>query len=114
MDDDLTRFVLKLEQNSRAVFADIVGKTHESIVDGSALTGAPGQPVDTGNLRTSWNTTFESEAVAVIQTKVEYAPFVEYNTRNVTFRNHGPHSVAMTRSGFQRIVDASVKQVVGG
>jgi hypothetical protein len=112
-DDALTKFIVKVDQNAKDVFADIVGKTHESIVDGSQITGALGQPVDTGNLRTSWNTQFTGDTEAVIQTNVEYAPYVEDNVNDVQFKNHGPHSVKQTIAAFERIVEQSVKDVVG-
>lgn len=52
--DDVKRFSLKMESRSRDVFLGCVQDVHEGIVVGSPLTGAPGQPVDTGYLRSSW------------------------------------------------------------
>ena len=112
-DKEITQFIVTVDQNLKDVFAEMVGTTHESIVDGSALTGAPGQPVDTGNLRTSWNAQFVSDTEAVVQTNVEYAPYVEDNVNNVRFKNHGPHSVKMTIAAFQKIADASAQKVNG-
>lgn len=113
-DADLRRFEVKLERVTQAVFADVVAETARSVVDGSEITGAPGQPVDTGNLRASWQTRFVSPTLAEITTNVEYAPFVEDGVGNsgpMRFKNHGPHSVELTKAGFQRIADHVAKAV---
>ena len=52
--DDVARWVAKVKATTQDVTVSSALKVHESIVAGSALTGAPGQPVDTGYLRTSW------------------------------------------------------------
>jgi len=52
--DDLARWRKRLEQTLQDVTVASALKAHESIVAGSPLTGAPGQPVDTGYLRSSW------------------------------------------------------------
>jgi hypothetical protein len=65
-------------------------------------------------LRASWNLTFESPTVALIATNLNYAPYVEDNVRNVQFRNHGPHSVKMTRAAIQKIVDFEAAELEGG
>lgn len=103
---DLKRFTQKVEARSQAVFVNVCAATKASITEGSPVTGSPGQPVDTGNLKNSWQLRFESPSVAEISTNVEYAPFVEDNVRNVTFKNHGPHSVRYTIAGFPLIVAA--------
>jgi hypothetical protein len=111
--DDLEKFGAKTEKNLNDVFVGVVEETHRSIVEGSEITGAPGQPVDTGNLRASWQRWFPSQTEAVIGTNVDYAVHVEDNVRGVTFRNHGPHSVKITKAGFDKIVGVVVKRVVG-
>ena len=58
---DLTLFAQKVEGRQRALFVGCVNAVQESIVDGSAVTGAPGQPVDTGNLRASWQQRYPDE-----------------------------------------------------
>lgn len=103
--DDLARFNKRIRVANNDVFINTASHAHESIVNGSAATGAPGQPVDTGRLRASWQLHFESPTKAVISTNVEYAEAVEDNLRNVKFKNHGPHSVKLTVAGLQRIVD---------
>lgn len=111
---DLKGFSAKLAVNSQALFVNVASHAHQSIVDGSAVTGAPGQPVDTGNLRNSWQLTFETPTAALISTNVEYAPFIEDNVRGVHFKNHGPHSVKMTKAALPRIVDVETAALNGG
>jgi len=112
-DADLDRFAALLKAREKAVFVNTVATVKDSIQNGSAITGAPGQPVDTGNLRASWEASFESAQVATIATNVEYAPVIEDNLRGVTFHNHGPHSVKLTVAGFQKIVASEVVKAGG-
>ena len=102
----------------RDVFHGVATETLRSIQDGSALTGAPGSPVDTDNLKTSWNLSYEDRDTALVATNVEYAPAVEdgigphgpvtYGAKNGV---GGSHSVRLTAAGMQRIVDAEVEKV---
>lgn len=111
---DLADFVRKTEAKRRAVFVNTVSATKDSIVNGSPLTGAPGQPVDTANLRDSWDHQFQASGeAATIFTNVEYAPIIEDNIRGATLRSQvgGFHSVKLTVAGFQRIVDAETRKV---
>lgn len=111
---DLADFVRKTEAKRRAVFLNTVSATKDSIVNGSPLTAAPGQPVDTGNLRNSWDHAFEGGGdAATIFTNVEYAPIIEDNVRGATLRSQvgGFHSVKLTVAGFEKIVDAETRKV---
>jgi hypothetical protein len=78
--DDLNRFRVKLTGRTKAVRLSVATKVHESITVGSATTGAPGQPVDTGFLRASW-TIVHSGDLSEIATNVAYAPVIEHNLR---------------------------------
>jgi len=109
--DDINKFAIKVQTNSRAVFVNTASHAYESIVNGDTLTGAPGQPVDTGALRASWQLIFNSPTEARIATNIEYAPYVEDNVRGVKFKNHGPHSVALTIAGMSRIVAVEAAKV---
>ncbi len=111
--DEITAWTQKVEANSQKIFLNVASHVYESIVNGSAVTGAPGQPVDTGNLRNSWQLSFPTPTEAVIQTNCEYAPVIEDNVRGVTFKNHGPHSVKLSAAGLDRIVEAETAKVVG-
>jgi hypothetical protein len=52
--DDVRRFSLNVDTRINDVFLGCVQDAHAAIVVGSPLTGSPGQPVDTGYLRSSW------------------------------------------------------------
>lgn len=112
-DRDLAAFVAKTEAKRRAVFVNTVSAVKDSVVNGSPITGAPGQPVDTGTLKNSWVAEFDTSESATISTNVEYAPVIEDNLRGATLRSQvgGFHSVKLTVAGFQRLVDAEVAKV---
>ncbi len=112
-------FSKRVQTGSRRHFVAIVGAVYESIVLGSALTGAPGQPVDTGNLRASWQQEIQDNRGSVM-TNVVYAPQIENGIsdrtgKRLTLRSQvgGFHSVKLTRANFQRIVEATAKEAYG-
>lgn len=114
--DQLRTFTAKITASSQAVFTGTVEEATRSIVEGSEITGAPGQPVDTGTLKGSWQTWYDDPNTATIGTNVEYAPYIEDggNSRGpFTLRSEvgGWHSVAQTRAGLQRIVDVVTARV---
>jgi hypothetical protein len=122
MADDWERGFLEFDRDvgekTRAVFLGVAAHLQRSITHGSDLTGAPGQPVQTGNLQRSWGTTFPAEDKAEIVTNVEYAPAIEDGVGPhgpLTLRSPvgGFHSVAKTIDGFDRIVDAEVRAAGG-
>lgn len=110
---DIANWRAKVQANSQTIFLNTASHAYESIVNGSPITGAPGQPVDTGNLRNSWQLSFPAKDEALIATNVEYAAHVEENVRGVTFKNHGPHSVSLTKLGLSRIVEYETAKAVG-
>lgn len=94
-----------------AEFAEIVVEAYDSIKFGSTITGAPGQPVDTANLRNSWLFEFGDPLHATISTLIEYAVAVEDGVGP-----HGPvkyglsgvggsHSVSLTLLGMPLIAE---------
>lgn len=113
---DLQAFARKVEKRNRDIFVGVSTAVHDSVVEGSPLTGAPGQPVDTGNLRASWILRFLARWLSRTSTNVEYAPPIEEG-----IGPHGPmtlrsavggfHSVKLTRAGFQNIVDNVAREV---
>jgi hypothetical protein len=126
---DLNKFVLKLERGSRAVFTGAVEEVHRSVTVGSPLTGAPGQPVDTGFLLNSWVLRYTSRTTAETSTHASYAPVIEYKLPSAydpsgqdrpprePGRRHrkstigGNRSVALTVGGWQNIVDHVARKV---
>jgi hypothetical protein len=102
--DDLLRFVTKCHTRTRATFAGVATKAHQSITVGHPATGAPGQPVDIGNLVNSWKLAL-TPVEATISTNVEYAPGIEdgiaASGKPIQFRSAvgGAHSVKLTVAG---------------
>lgn len=79
---DLKRFSIKVESRSRAVVPAMAAAVLESIQVGSVVTGAPGQPVDTGFLRSSWQSEVAPDGrSAIVGTNVAYAPVIETGMR---------------------------------
>lgn len=62
---------------------DVADAAYLSIVQGSSVTGAPGQPVDTGELRDSWKMRFLSPTLIEIYTTNPYARAIEHNWRRI-------------------------------
>lgn len=112
--EQVRAFALKVQAKNQSTFARVVELTTESIVQGSAITGAPGQPVDSGALRASWQTVYDTPTSAIIGTKIEYAPFIEDGVGRgpMTLRSQvgGFHSVKLTIAGFGRIVEAAAAE----
>ena len=102
--DDLLRFVTTVRDNNRAVYVGVATGAHESITVGSPITGAPGQPVDTGNLRSSFTLDIGVDE-ATISTNVAYAPLIEEGIaasgKPISFKSAvgGAHSVKQTIAG---------------
>lgn len=135
--DDVAAFRRRMEQRTRAVHLAVTQRAFESIVNGSPLTGAPGQPVDTGNLRTSWQQLIDGPYRSRIVTNAVYAPDIEDGVRRgevrgvgegdaldpvkapdtpLTLRSQvgGFHSVKLTRANFGRLVADAVDEVTHG
>jgi len=115
--DQLAAFQRKLDQRLNDVFVGTAVAVKGSIVDGSPITAAPGQPVDTGALKNSWQLNFETKTSALIFTGgLRYAEIIEYNVRGATLRSAvgGFHSIAYTIAGFKRLVESEVAKVTGG
>ena len=113
--DQVNGFTIRLEARHRRIFIGITAAVFLSIVFGSEITGAAGQPVDTGNLRASWIGEFLSFYAWQITTNVSYAQTIEDNLRGATLRSAvgGFHSVKKTVAGFPRIVESEVAKASG-
>jgi hypothetical protein len=108
-DAQLKRWSIKVESRTKAVFLSTAAKVHESITVGSATTGAPGQPVDTGFLRASW-TLRQGPTEATIATPVSYAPVIEDNLRS----SYDPKGVKNERKNPNGSYRVPIKSTVGG
>ena len=120
----LDRITTKSRKITLDAFRRTVGLTFDSITVGSAITGAPGQPVDEGTLRASWHEDFESQTRASITTPLgdTYAIPIEegegaYGPLTLRSEVGGFHSVAMTKAGFkdiQVVALAAARQAAAG
>jgi hypothetical protein len=116
--EDLKRFSLKCEAKTQENFVDITTEVQRSVVEGSEITGAPGQPVDTGALKSSWVGRFVNPLSWTLETNTVYAKSIEdgisysHGGTPMTLRSPvgGFGSVAATVAGFQRVVDTVVKR----
>lgn len=128
--DQVRQFTAKAEQLSNDVYANVVSATFNSIVNGSPITGAPGQPVGQygpgyhpgevgGELKASWQVSGIETGDALISTNSNHAvqneygisatdgPYVQRSTVG------GRHSVANTVAGFPLIVADEVRKLTG-
>ena len=116
--DDIKRFNVKAENLTQEVFVGAVAEVKNSIQFGSPLTGSPGQPVDENILLPSWEAEFEDPNTALVSTSV---PWAEQNEDGIARPGGGPYvqrsavggrwSVALTKAGFQNIVDDVAKRL---
>ncbi len=116
---DLTGFGIECKTIIKEVFDGVVALVGESIVVGSGITGAPGQPED---LRDGdWRMAPEGELVALVSTDDKSARSVEdgisykYGTPLKKLKSSlgGFHSVKLTHAGGDKIVASVVRSVVG-
>lgn len=114
---DLAGFARLVVERERNVFVRTTQELQRSVVEGSEITGAPGQPVDTGTLKGSWIGEFVNEHEWQLTTNQEHAPPIEAGigpNGPLTIRSPvgGTHSVALTVAGFPRIVEVVADEVV--
>jgi len=111
----LKAFSDKFERKGRDFFIGVTEEVQRSVVEGSEITGAPGQPVQTGNLKNSWTPTLLDVFRWRTVTNVAYAPTIE-DLVGITIRSPvgGGHSVKTTRVGWQNIVDHVARRVADG
>ena len=103
-ESDIERFISEAESRLKRTFAGVAGAMHESIVDGRPETTAPGQPVKSGNLRTSWQLRFPENMVAVTSTHVDYAVPIEELDTPLVSKVGGHHSVKLTYVNYLKLV----------
>lgn len=114
----LLKFSAKVKSQYQEIFDESVTIIQESITVGSAITGAPGQPVDTGALRDSWRREDVSPTKARVVTDKIYATGIEDGVGpsgplNLRSSVGGWHSVKLTRAAWHPVVQAAVDRVRG-
>lgn len=117
--DDLKRFEILVRGRSTGTVLGVAAAVHESITVGSARTGSPGQPVDTGTLINSWQNVPDLDGMgATIGTNVVYAPAIEDG-----IGPHGPLTLRSSVGGFHSVkltvtnadaLQADVVRALGG
>lgn len=118
--DGLNNFKGKFVTNSDALYLGVGDECLRSIQEGSEITGAPGQQVDSGALKGSWQRWFPSPTEQTIATDSPYAQQEEdgiaYSGKPITQHSTvgGPHSTKLTVAGFKRIVEVVTARVTGG
>ena len=107
-------FEVLVDDRLRRTVNECVVEVQRSVVEGSEITGAPGQPVDTGFLKSSWIARFLEAWRWTTTTAAAYAKHIE-EAVGLTLRSEvgGFHSVKLTIAGWQRIVAACVARVRG-
>lgn len=122
---DLHRFALKVEERNRAVFVGTTVEVLRSMTEGSEITGAPGQPVDTEALKGDFyaNANFPEQWKWETGTNKEYGVVVEYNLPTPSGKKFsevqvspvgGTGSRAATQANWDKIVDGEVAKVTAG
>lgn len=112
-------FQQKVRARAQAVRHTAVFLTHESITVGSAITGAPGQPVLYGALRQSYQIEILSPTMTRIASAKKYARSIEdllsyaHGGTPLTIRSKvgGGHSIKMTVAAWVRIVEEANRRV---
>lgn len=109
---DVRQFILLVRARQKAVFVDAAGMAHDSIQNGSPITGAPGQPVQSSELLDSWQLRFDSDVAATIDTNKIYAPGIEdgvgkYGPLTLRSRVGGFHSVKLTVAAWPQLIAAA-------
>lgn len=98
---------LDLRNRERDCFLNIVDHVEMSLLVGSHVTGAPGQPVDTGELINSWEKLVEARIrVATFMSSAPHAEIIENNARGAKLRSKvgGFHSIAITLANMNKII----------
>lgn len=113
----LADFHRKIAAFDASLLDEVGDLMYQSIVYGSALTGAPGQPRKEGDLIASWRKERPSETSVAVVSDSPYArpnedglreggkPYVQRSPVG------GRHSVKLTRRGLQRLVNQAAKNV---
>jgi hypothetical protein len=118
--DEMAALAEDINRENNTLLDRVSDTMLESIVNGSELTGAPGQPIaegdvpNAGKLWGSWRKTAPSDTTRELSTDVDYAIEVEDNPRNLQFSRGGAHSVKLTLAGFDRIVEHETAAQRGG
>jgi hypothetical protein len=109
----MERIIQNALRNTSALTRNVAAHAFVSIVDGSEVTGAPGQPVEYGDLYDSYAFNSLGEGNYEISSDLHYAAIIEDNRRGARLRSKvgGFHSIKMTRAGWQKIVNHELRRI---
>lgn len=112
-------FAGDLEPMTQQIMGKCVSLAYRSITIGSAITGAPGQPVDTAALLNSYVIEWNGPWYAEITSDLPYAHIIEggigaYGPLTLRSAVGGFHSLALTAASWPRIVGLVVADYKGG
>lgn len=111
----LNRFQQQIDAFAVDLLPELGALMHQSIVYGSPLTGAPGQPEDEGDLRRSWRIEYPTPSQVAVVTDSPYARFNEDGARQggkpyiQRSAIGGRYSVRLTRRALDRLVVQAAK-----
>ena len=122
---ELAFFSGLVRKRQKGIHRRVAEMMRDSVVGNGSphpVTNAPGQPVQTGNLRNSWILRFPEAYVALLTTKTIYAPGIEEGVsprsgKALVLRSEvgGFHSVKMTRIAFPAMVrKATIEEKANG
>jgi len=127
--NELRMFAAKLERNAQKVHGRSTSIAYHSIVEGSPITAAPGQPVGEygpgyhpgkigGALKGSWVIEFRGPYLSSIASDLPYARPIEngigpYGPLTLRSSVGGFHSLKLTRAAWPRIVRQAMREVNG-
>ena len=117
---DIRRFIRLTENRQVQIHREVGVAIHRSIVLGDPATGSPGQPVDEGALKGSWQKKRLAKLLTQSTSNAAHARPIEEGIgrggRPMTLRSKvgGFHSVKLTRAGFPKLVRNAFKKVMGG
>ena len=113
----MAQFIGKVDGLEAQLLPTATHLAYESIVDGSPITGALGQPEVSGDLKASWREEILSATTARVVTASPYArqnedgvrsggkPYVQHSTTG------GRNSVRLTRAGWPALVIEAARQL---
>lgn len=109
----IEEFVGVVKSREALLYDRITRHVYDSIVYGSKTTGAPGQPVKTGDLLRSWNVVRRGIRAFEVSSSLHYAHIIEDNRRKATLRSRvgGFHSVKITYLNYRYIVRYELRRV---
>ena len=108
---DLSRHRFKVRQRLKKVVDASADEIQKSITVGSGITGAPGSPVDTGELRGAWLAEYLSFWHWRTTNDKPYARFIEEGQYIQRSEVGGPHSVKLTRAALPRLLEAKARDL---